>query len=108
MVSYISTIVASIFQTQSPHVSYCYTSIMIMKITSAWENHIKHYQEGISGPVSPRMSANTLPLTLNVFAISPTTGSLLVFCTLYQYPMNDSLISPWILLVPFPNPMDMI
>ena len=85
MVSYTSTIVASVFQTQSPHASYCYTSIMITKITSAWENHIKHYREGISGPVSPRMSANTLPLALNVFTRSSTTGSLLVFCILYQY-----------------------
>src|SRR5690348_6003618 len=99
--------VAFVFQTRNLRANYCYTSITIMIITLVWENHIRHYQEDISGLALLRMSANILPPALNVFAISPITKFRLVFCILCQYLMNDLLTLQWISLALFPNQMDM-
>src|SRR5436190_9098184 len=97
MVSYTFTMVAFVFQTRNPCVNCYYTSIMITRITLAWENHIKHYRVDISGPVLARMSANILLPALNVFVTSPVIKSWPVSYILYQYHTNDFRILRWTL-----------
>ena len=105
MASFISMMVASVFQTQSLSANCCSISIMTMRTISASEKLIKPCQEDISGLVSPKMSANTLPPARSVSAINPIIKLQLAFFILYQYHMNDSLTSQWTSWAPFRNQM---
>src|SRR5438876_4422777 len=96
---------ASVFQTLSLSANYYFISIMTMRIISALERHIRPCQGDTFGLVSPRMSANILPPARNASTTSPTIKFQLVFFIPYQYLMNGSLTSQWILWVPFLNQM---
>src|SRR5436190_257221 len=105
MVSFIFMMVASVFQTQSLLANCCFISIMTMRIISASEKLIRRCQEDTSSLVSPKMSANTLPLARSVSAINLTIKPQPAYFTPYQYRMNDSLTSQWTSWVPFPSRM---